>query len=184
MVLMIRQPRDSAGKLYKSGCWSRQSVHYHPPKPTRSHPYSKSRHECKHEHEHEHERTRPPPDRVRVAGLVVPKPGMSLEEFHDYWLNTHAKLFSSIAIAKRNLTKYEQFHLDAKSAAALGAVIPGCTTPPYAGIGILEAESLDKIFEIFQDEEYLRVVAPDEERFIARKDMQILAGSYVTVFGA
>ena len=47
-------------------------------------------------------------DRVRLAVLMAPKPGLSFEEFDSYWLDVHAKVFSSIAIAKRNLLKYEQ----------------------------------------------------------------------------
>ena len=61
--------------------------------------------------------------------------------------------------------------------------IPGYTPPPYAGMGIFEAESLDKIFEIFEDPEYLRIAVPDEEKFIARKDMLILAGPFATILG-
>ena len=47
-------------------------------------------------------------DRVRLAVLMAPKPGLSFEEFDRYWLDVHAKVFSSIAIVKRNLLKYEQ----------------------------------------------------------------------------
>ena len=47
-------------------------------------------------------------DRVRLAVLMAPKPGLSFEEFDRYWLNVHANVFSSIAIVKRNLLKYEQ----------------------------------------------------------------------------
>ena len=47
-------------------------------------------------------------DRVRLVVLMAPKPGLSFEEFDQYWLHVHAKVFSYIAIAKRNLLKYEQ----------------------------------------------------------------------------
>lgn len=48
------------------------------------------------------------PDRVRLAVLMAPKHGLSFEEFDRYWLDVHAKVFSSISIVKRNLLKYEQ----------------------------------------------------------------------------
>ena len=48
------------------------------------------------------------PNRVRLAVLATPKEGLTTEEFHDYWLNHHASLFSSIGVVKRNLLKYEQ----------------------------------------------------------------------------
>lgn len=47
-------------------------------------------------------------DRVRLTLLVYRKPGMSLDEFHQYWKNQHAELFSSIAIVKKNLLSYVQ----------------------------------------------------------------------------
>lgn len=63
-------------------------------------------------------------------------------------------------------------------------MIPGYSAPPFAGIAIFEAESVEKIYEVFQDEEYTRVVIPDEERFFIRKDVQFLGGSYTTILGA
>lgn len=54
-------------------------------------------------------------DRVRLAVLMAPKPGLSFEEFDRYWLDVHAKVFSSIEIAKRNLLKYEQVSTRAPS---------------------------------------------------------------------
>ena len=47
-------------------------------------------------------------DRVRLCTYISPKEGMSVEEFQDYWLNHHGKLFSSLAVVKRNVLKYEQ----------------------------------------------------------------------------
>lgn len=47
-------------------------------------------------------------DRVRLAILLKKKQGLTNEEFLGYWLNNHAKLFSSLEIVKKNLLKYEQ----------------------------------------------------------------------------
>ncbi len=54
-------------------------------------------------------------DRVRLAVLMSPKPGLSFEEFDRYWLDVHADVFTSIAIVKRNLLKYEQVSFEASS---------------------------------------------------------------------
>ncbi|KAI0358751.1 hypothetical protein OH77DRAFT_1397050 [Trametes cingulata] len=120
-------------------------------------------------------------DRVRLAVLMAPKPGLSFEEFDSYWLNVHARVFSSIAIAKRNLLKYEQFHLDPKYDEVIAAQTLAKSRSPFRGIAIFEATSLDKIFEIFQDEEYLRVVVPDEHKFFDHENAQILAGPFATI---
>ncbi|KAI0674924.1 hypothetical protein C8Q78DRAFT_1066822 [Trametes maxima] len=120
-------------------------------------------------------------DRVRLAVLMAPKPGLSFEEFDRYWLDVHANIFSSIAIAKRNLLKYEQFHLDPNYDGIVAAQSLAQTKTSFRGIAIFEATSLDKIFEIFQDEEYLSVVVPDERKFFDHEKAQILAGPFVSI---
>ena len=47
-------------------------------------------------------------DRVRLTLLVYRKQGMSLDEFQKYWKDEHSKVFSSIAVVKRNLLTYVQ----------------------------------------------------------------------------
>lgn len=47
-------------------------------------------------------------DRVRLTLLVYRKQGMSLDEFQQYWKNQHSKVFSGIAIVKKNLLSYVQ----------------------------------------------------------------------------
>ena len=144
-------------------------------------------------------------DRVRLAVLMAPKPGLSFEEFDRYWLDVHGNIFSSIAIAKRNLLKYEQvsphshrivlsstlsiahhrveqFHLDPKYNDTIAASSLAKSQSPFRGIAIFEATSLDKIFEIFEDEEYLRVVVPDEHKFFDHEKAQIIAGPFATIF--
>ena len=34
-----------------------------------------------------------------------------MEEFRDHWFNQHGKIFSSLAIVKKNVLKYEQVSL-------------------------------------------------------------------------
>ncbi|KAI0829731.1 hypothetical protein BC628DRAFT_1408560 [Trametes gibbosa] len=120
-------------------------------------------------------------DRVRLVVLMAPKPGLSFEEFDRYWLDVHAKVFSSIAIAERNLLKYEQFHLDPTYHDVVAAQTLAKSQTRFRGIAVFEATSLDKIFEIFQDEEYLRVVVPDEHKFFDHENAQILAGPFATI---
>ena len=60
----------------------------------------------------------------------------------------------------------------------------GSAQPKFWSLAILEAESPEKILEIFKDEEYLRVVAPDESVVCNRAGSYILAGHYVTLFEA
>ncbi|CDO76180.1 hypothetical protein BN946_scf185037.g3 [Trametes cinnabarina] len=125
-----------------------------------------------------------PSQRFRLSILIKPKEGLSLQNFLSYWEHEHAALFTSIAIAKRNLRKYEQFHVDEASTALIAQAWRATSTPvpSYAGVATLEADTLENILDIFKDEEFLRVVAPDEDKFVDRSSLRILAGHYVTVF--
>ncbi|KAF7979984.1 hypothetical protein HWV62_43836 [Athelia sp. TMB] len=139
-------------------------------------------------------------DRVRLAGLLKKKEGLTREEFLSYWLGHHGPLFSSLDIVKMNLTKYEQVslfcyyyvvrcakvdadaecHPSAPAATALGQVIP---LAQWDGMVIFEGESFEKIMAVFSSAEYTAKVAPDEEEFLDRKATQFLALDLATIIG-
>ncbi|KAJ7761902.1 hypothetical protein DFH07DRAFT_814474 [Mycena maculata] len=112
-------------------------------------------------------------DRVRLAILLKRNPTLTKEEFSQYWLGTHAALFSGLAIVKTNLLKYEQAHTNEPVLLQLAAAM-GAPKSEWDGMAIFEAESYVKIFEIFQSEEYQKVVVPDEKHFIVRQASQAL----------
>ncbi|EKM54102.1 uncharacterized protein PHACADRAFT_96414 [Phanerochaete carnosa HHB-10118-sp] len=120
-------------------------------------------------------------DRVRAVALMYPKEGVSFEEFDKYWLEEHSKVFTSIAIVKKNLTKYEQFHFNPTVNQALQT--QGSPALPHAGMAIFEAESYEKLMKVFKDSEYVRVVMPDEEKFFDRSKSTVLTGPFATIFG-
>lgn len=119
-------------------------------------------------------------DHVRLILFLKRKPGLSKEEFSHYWSDTHAPLFLSLDIVKRNVIKYEQAHAHDKYIAAREAL--GVPSSDWDGLVILDGESYDKLFEIFTSEEYARIVAPDEGNFIDRPKCQLMALDLVTVF--
>ncbi|KAH9892881.1 hypothetical protein C8Q73DRAFT_76278 [Cubamyces lactineus] len=134
-----------------------------------------------------------PPRRFRLMFFFAPKEGMSVEDFRAHWSETHAPLFLSAKIVRTNLTKYEQFYVDTDPDAAAAQITSvlsqNGTENSFAptkggGVAILEAETPEKILEIFKDEEFLRVVAPDQEKFIDRGSMRVLSGQYATIYEA
>ena len=56
------------------------------------------------------------------------------------------------------------------------------TTTPFYGMAVFEAESYDKIFQVFADPEYQRVVFPDEQKLLDRGRSQLFAGQVATVW--
>lgn len=60
----------------------------------------------------------------------------------------------------------------------------GTEQTQFWGLVTFEAESYDKINEVFSDPEFVRVVYPDEKNFIDRSKSQVLAGNYATLLSA
>lgn len=58
----------------------------------------------------------------------------------------------------------------------------GFPTIACDGMAIFEAASFEKIFEVFQDQEYIDTVIPDEENFLDRKKSQAFPATLATVF--
>ncbi|KAK7033231.1 hypothetical protein R3P38DRAFT_788641 [Favolaschia claudopus] len=121
-------------------------------------------------------------DRVRLVVLLKRKPTMTREDFQSHWAGSHCALFISLEIVKKNLLKYEQAHT---SNTALQQFSHALRTPipesEWDGMVIFEAESYAKILEIFQSEEYQRIVEPDAESILDRPNCQILSLGLITV---
>ena len=129
--------------------------------------------------------------------LMYPKDGLSFEEFDRYWLENHGKVFSSLDIVRKNLLKYEQvrpsqfiplvtnddhsyqFHLNPQMNQLFAA--QGLEPVSFVGVAIFEAESFDKIQEVFQHPDYIRFVVQDELKFVKREKCQMVAGELATV---
>lgn len=56
----------------------------------------------------------------------------------------------------------------------------GVATTPFYGMAIFEAESFEKLIEVFTDAEYLAVVVPDEDNFFDRTKSPLISGEFTT----
>ncbi|KAI0718985.1 hypothetical protein C8T65DRAFT_706632 [Cerioporus squamosus] len=117
-------------------------------------------------------------DRVRLVGFMAKKEGITDAEFFKYWQETHGPLFASLEIVKKNILLYEQHHYTDKFEA--GAKAMGFDIPPYRGLAIFEAESYEKVMEVFTSEEYARLCEPDEKHYLDRAKTGFFPGSIIT----
>ncbi|THU98420.1 hypothetical protein K435DRAFT_856659 [Dendrothele bispora CBS 962.96] len=111
-------------------------------------------------------------DRVRMLVLITKKPSISHEEFERHWFEQHSQVMLSLDAAKKNLLKYEQLHINANTKAllqTLNAPLIDCD-----GAAILEAESYETLFKVFNDPEFKAATEADEERFLDRSKLRIL----------
>ncbi|KAI0633462.1 hypothetical protein C8Q77DRAFT_1217856 [Trametes polyzona] len=118
-------------------------------------------------------------DRYRVVGLMAKKPGLTDEQFFAHWREVNGPLFTSLEIVKKNILKYEQHHYNNSFEAGIAA--NGYALPQeYRGVAVFEAESYEKILEVFLSEEYKRLAYDDELNFLDRSKSVFLPGSLIT----
>ena len=55
-------------------------------------------------------------------------------------------------------------------------------TQDYDGLVVLEAESYEKILEIFDDEDYKRLAVPEEGEFVDRSATRLVPAGFATIF--
>lgn len=116
-------------------------------------------------------------DRVRIIGSVKRKEGVSKEEFENFWINEHPKLFNSLEVVKRNVLKYEQAHANEVVSQALTE--SGLTVAPFDAMSIFEAPTFEALMEVFTSEEYKKTVGAESLKYFERG--QMFAANFATI---
>ncbi|KAJ7634690.1 hypothetical protein FB45DRAFT_909575 [Roridomyces roridus] len=117
-------------------------------------------------------------DRVRLAILLKRKPGLSKEEFDNYWADVHGPMFTSMEISK-DVVKYEQTRPNQDMVDFLRAT--GFSVPEYDGMVVVEHESHAAMAEMFQADEFKSLSVTDADNFVDRDDMQFIPLDIMTV---
>ena len=99
---------------------------------------------------------------VKLMACLRRKPGMSEEEFHQYWEETHGPLVMDVTEFSRYFRRYIQSH----TLQGLSAVFPPQAIPAYDGIAEVWFESEDELQKAFAEPRYLEIIRPDEEKFL------------------
>ncbi|MES2829801.1 MAG: EthD domain-containing protein [Bacteroidota bacterium] len=104
---------------------------------------------------------------VKFSILLRKHPNLNHEEFVQYHKYTHAKLFTSLEVVREHVVKYVQSHV-------IPVSIPGFPEMYYDGITEIWFKDEASISMVFGAAEYLRLVRPDEEKFIAMDECSFL----------
>lgn len=94
---------------------------------------------------------------VKLVVCVKRKPGMGVEEFHEYWRNQHGGLIKSIPRLRTYVRKYIQSHTVPEAYRRNAAT--------YDGIAELWFDDYAAVDAFLTDAEYLARVRPDELKF-------------------
>ncbi|TKA76773.1 hypothetical protein B0A49_08383 [Cryomyces minteri] len=111
---------------------------------------------------------------VRLTILIKKVESISDEDFHIYWSKSHPRIFLSVKIVQEKVVKYNQFHVNRDVMNALAS--HGLPAAEYDGGVNLWANSVEDLMAVFQDDEYNRVVVPDENSFLQRHEAKMMVG--------
>ncbi|KAF7793158.1 hypothetical protein EIP86_004267 [Pleurotus ostreatoroseus] len=102
------------------------------------------------------------------------RPGMTREEFREYWGTNHARIFTSVNAVKEKIVRYNQFHMLGPQTDALAAA--GLPIAPFDGAAEFWVEKVEDLLAVFGDEEFIKTAVPDEVNFMDRNSVQLLVG--------
>ncbi|EHL02568.1 Dimeric alpha+beta barrel [Glarea lozoyensis ATCC 20868] len=111
---------------------------------------------------------------VKITIMFKKLDTITNEEFHSHWSNVHPKIFLGVKIVQEKIIKYAQHHVNNEVSEGLKAA--GLPVADYDGCAEIYARSVEELMSVFQDEEYLRVVVPDEMRFLKRDEAKMILG--------
>ncbi|KIX02201.1 uncharacterized protein Z518_08140 [Rhinocladiella mackenziei CBS 650.93] len=115
----------------------------------------------------------------RISILCKRKPGISEDEFHNYWANHHGPLCQEL-LCKYGIIKYNQFHITPEYKDKLAAF--GVQAPSYDGMAEFLVHRFEDMVTFFTAPEYLEKIRPDELKFVDQDTIIFLAGvDYVVV---
>ena len=96
---------------------------------------------------------------VKFTILLRKRQDLTHEEFVQYHRTQHAPLFMSIPAVQQHVRRYVQGHGQSLN-------LPGLPPPAYDGTTELWFDAPEDIAKVFTDAEYLRVIRPDEAKFL------------------
>ena len=111
---------------------------------------------------------------VKFSIFLRKRAGMSQNDFVAYHKTHHASLFTSLPEVKQYVRKYVQCHV-------VPVALPGFPDTYYDGITELWFDDVESIGKVFAAPEYLRLIRPDEEKFIAMNECGFLISTETPV---
>lgn len=97
-------------------------------------------------------------DAIKILTLPVRRQGMTMDEFAEHWIVTHAGLALAGPGTRERLLQLVSTPADRRD-------FPTFAPAPFDGIGIIQFDSLESLKAEFAGDHYREVMAPDEPRF-------------------
>lgn len=111
---------------------------------------------------------------IKFSIFLRKRVDMSQDDFVAYHKNQHAPLFTALPEVQQYVRKYVQCH-------ALPVALPGFPPTYYDGITELWFDDVEAIGKLFTAPQYLALIRPDEEKFIAMNECSFLITTEMVV---
>ena len=95
---------------------------------------------------------------------------ISHEEFVEHHKHTHAALFSSLPEVKEHVRRYVQVH-------STGDTLEGMPDSKIDGLTELWFDDLAGLAGVFQSDNYMKTIRPDEEKFLDLHACEFIVGT-------
>lgn len=103
---------------------------------------------------------------VQLIAMLWRRPEMTPEEFRRHWVEVHGPLIRDTPTLARHIRRYEQYP---RHSAGPESGSPGCD-----GVTIQWFDSIDDLWAFTAEDDYARLVAPDERSFLDRKELRFV----------
>ncbi|ESK84367.1 glyoxalase family protein [Moniliophthora roreri MCA 2997] len=117
-------------------------------------------------------------DRVRLAGVLKRKEGLTYEEFLTHWLS-HGELFKTTNMSK-SVLRYDEMPINGTISQMLKST-GALTFDGYDGIALFEGNSYDELLGVLSSPEHEEIIVPDEEKFLTRNATIIIPLNLATI---
>ena len=106
---------------------------------------------------------------IKLVCFFRRRPGMSRDDFHHHWLESHGPLIAGTPELARHLVRYEQNHRLPEDYERDAGGPPG-----FDGCTVQWLESMDEFLGFVREPKYAELIAPDEGRFLDRESITLL----------
>jgi len=111
---------------------------------------------------------------IKVSVFLTRRPGLTHEQFSQYWQEKHAPLVMSLDVFKTHVRHYTQQH-------SLNNALEGFPVVPYDGIAELWFDDLSSVMTISGHQDYASIVAKDEGNFVDRTKTVMFVSSELRI---
>jgi uncharacterized protein (TIGR02118 family) len=107
---------------------------------------------------------------IKVSAFLRRRPDLTPEQFSEYWTDKHAPLVMRLGSFTSSVRRYSQQH-------SLNNVPAGFPILPYDGVAELWFDNLPSALAMFAHQDYVSIIAKDEENFLDRAKTVIFLSS-------